>query len=67
MDCNSPIEFAYYATNNPLPVDRTICCYCTAPQAERDKELLKKFRVVLPMCIRCKTSGKESIKRNPLK
>lgn len=67
MDCNSTVEFAYYAQNNTVPVDKTICCYCTAPQVQKDKELLKKYRVVLPICMPCKANGKDVLKRNPIK
>lgn len=68
MDCNSPVEFAYYAQNNTVPVDtKTICCYCTAPQVQKDKELLKKYRDVLPICMPCKASGKDVLIRNPIK
>ncbi|XP_062580018.1 uncharacterized protein LOC134242029 [Saccostrea cucullata] len=66
LNCNSPIEFPYYAENNTLGVNKTICCHCAGEQAERDKETLKKFRTVLPICAQCKRSEKVIIKRNPI-
>jgi len=45
---------------------QNICCHC-GEAGEKDKELLKKFKVVLPICAVCHRLGKETMKRNPIK
>ena len=67
MACNTPVEFAYYAENNPINVQKDICCHCANPGAEKDPEMKKKYRIVLPICVNCKNLGKDIKKRNPIK
>lgn len=62
--CSSPVEWAYYAATNTR---KDICCYCAEENTERDKELLKEYRVVLPICAQCRGSGQPTLKRLPLK
>jgi len=60
--CSTPIEFAYYASNN-LKVRKDVCAYCAAPGAEKDKDLLENYKIVLPVCTQCK--HKPALKRAP--
>ncbi|XP_065943283.1 uncharacterized protein [Magallana gigas] len=63
MSCQSPIEFPYYSST----VGRVdVCAHCTLP-SEKSQEMLKKYKVVLPVCAQCLISGKEIPKRNPVK
>ena len=66
MDCRTPIEFSYYADSNTVKVNKNICCHC-GEAGEKDKEVIKKFKVVLPICAVCHLLGKETMKRNPIK
>lgn len=68
LDCRSHIEFPYYAdTNiNTVNVNKNICCHCSEA-GEKDRDLLKKFKVVLPICCDCQDLGKEAMKRSPIK
>ena len=61
LQCASPIETAYYSSNLSLPL---ICYYCGCFNAERDSELLKSFRSVMPLCQQCK-STKPPVTRLP--
>ena len=60
--CNSPIEWAYYASTI---AKQDTCCHCGCKGAKRDEELMKKYKIVLPSCDRC--SHKKPMKRNPIK
>jgi len=64
MDCTTPIEFAYYASQLAQP---DICTYCAEVGAQRDSESLKTHRIVLPVCDECVRKGKTVPKRNPIK
>jgi hypothetical protein len=50
------VEFPYYASGIRRP---DICAHCAAPDCQKDKELLKRFRVVLPVCNLCIASKKD--------
>ncbi|XP_041356082.1 uncharacterized protein LOC121373481 [Gigantopelta aegis] len=63
MCCTTPIEFAYFASSSIVRKD--VCCHCGSFGAERDKDLMQNYRVVLPVCINCKHLG--SPKRNPIR
>ncbi|WAR09093.1 hypothetical protein MAR_019051 [Mya arenaria] len=65
MDCSTPIEFPYYAGNNPVAVRKDICCHCGEGGTERDAALLQKYKTVLPVCRACKLI-KDIPKRNPI-
>ena len=39
------------------------CCHCAMDKAESDKDILKKFKVVLPICTECKEKGLTVMKR----
>lgn len=67
MDCTTPIEFPFYADKNVVSVRKDTCCHCAEVGAERDKELLKKYQVVLPVCQMCIRRGKQAPKRTPNK
>ena len=60
------MEYAYYAENTPAKLPKDICCYCAGQKAEKDPDMLKKYRVVLPICTECKSAGKPIMKRNPI-
>ncbi|CAC5408779.1 unnamed protein product [Mytilus coruscus] len=66
LDCRSHIEFPYYADTNTVNVNKNICCHC-GEAGEKDRDLLKKFKVVLPICRGCQDLGKEAMKRSPIK
>ncbi|WAR01912.1 hypothetical protein MAR_008470 [Mya arenaria] len=66
MDCSTPIEFPYYAGNNPVAVRKDICCHCGEGGTEIDAALLQKYKTVLPVCRACKLI-KDIPKRNPIK
>lgn len=61
LSCTSPIELSYYTSANVGRKD--LCCYCSKEGAEQDREASQQYRTVLPICIPCKVSGKEIIKR----
>lgn len=64
LSCSSHIEFAFYASN----IGRVdLCAYCASPETNKDQELLKKFKVVLPVCGECIQRKKDIPKRNPKK
>jgi hypothetical protein len=41
------VEFSYYSTSDQVG-RKDICAYCATPVADRDRELLQKFKIVLP-------------------
>lgn len=64
LSCSSHIEFAFYASN----IGRVdLCAHCASPETNKDQELLKKFKVVLPVCGECIKRKKDIPKRNPKK
>ena len=63
MDCRTPVEFAYYASAHGR---QDICAHCATGGAERDRDLMTKYRIVLPVCNDCKET-KEIPKRTPIK
>ncbi|XP_033743220.1 uncharacterized protein LOC117329392 [Pecten maximus] len=65
LACNTHIEFAYYATG--FATRKDVCCHCAVDGVQRDANLLKQYRVVLPVCADCLLAGKDSVKRNPIK
>ncbi|CAC5366714.1 unnamed protein product [Mytilus coruscus] len=64
MACTTHIEFSYYGSS----VGRVdICAQCASPDTTKDPELLKKFKIVLPVCKACVHGNKEVPKTNPKK
>ena len=63
LNCNGPVEFSYYSASDQVG-RKDICAYCATPVADRDRELLQKFKIVLPLCDTCKSRGKTALKRN---
>ncbi|VDI28053.1 Hypothetical predicted protein [Mytilus galloprovincialis] len=62
MSCTTHIEFAYYGSS----VGRLyLCVQCPSPDTTTDPELLKKFKIVLPVCKAC-IDRKKQIQRNIL-
>ena len=55
LSCQSPVEFPYYASGIRQP---DICAHRAAPDYQQDKELLKRFRVILPVYNLCIVSKK---------
>ena len=49
--CKSSMEFSYYSSNIGK---QDLCSYCVNTGAEKDKELVKSYKVVLPICGECK-------------
>ena len=64
ISCQSPIEWTYYSATGNIG-RKDICAHCATLGAEKDRELLKQFKIVLPICETCKTNGKDILKRNP--
>jgi hypothetical protein len=50
INCQSSIEWAYYASSIGKP---DLCCYCAAEGIQQDNDLMKKYWVVLPLCQAC--------------
>ena len=44
-----------------------LCANCGATETEKDRELLTKYKIVLPVCELCVQRRKDIPKRNPLK
>lgn len=65
LNCVMPIEYTYYSSTAVTRKD--VCCHSAVEGVDRDKELLKQFKIVLPVCEGCKTGGKPIPRRNPLK
>jgi hypothetical protein len=40
INCQSPIEWAYYASSIGKP---DLCCYCAAEGIQQDNDLMKKY------------------------
>jgi hypothetical protein len=40
INCQSPIEWAYYASSIGNP---DLCCYCAAEGIQQDNDLMKKY------------------------
>ena len=60
--CGDPVELAYYSSQ----LGRSdICCFCASNGAEKDTELLTKFKTVLPCCGVCIAKGKSYIVARP--
>lgn len=64
MTCQTPVEFAYYASSFGR---HDVCSHCGESGAEKDQELSRQYRVVLPVCTECTRQNKEIPRRNPLK
>lgn len=62
LECESPIEFAYFSSNLSLPL---VCFYCGCFNATRNKDLLKKFKSVMPLCEDC-AQTKPQVYKYPL-
>ncbi len=61
MNCGDPIEVSYYSGKDIGRPD--VCCYCGEEGAERDQELVKKYKTVLPMCKTCGEHKQPIVKR----
>ena len=66
LSCQKSIEFPYFTS---WLGRKDKCCHCAMDKAKRVKDLLKKFKVVLPICTdtECKEKGLPIMKRNPFK
>ncbi|CAC5383169.1 unnamed protein product [Mytilus coruscus] len=64
IDCNTHVEFPYYASTLAQP---DICAFCAAVGATKDQDAIKTHRIVLPVCRDCVIIGKLPPKRNPIK
>ena len=65
MHCRSHIEWAYYGAKVVEPKD--LCAHCAKQGAQQDKDLIKKFKTVLPVCDACITEKRSAPKRGPIK
>ncbi|XP_076080052.1 uncharacterized protein LOC143050825 [Mytilus galloprovincialis] len=63
-DCNTHVEFPYYASTLAQP---HICAFCAAAGATKNQDAIKTHRIVLPVCRDCVVIGKLPPKRNPIK
>ncbi|XP_052099583.1 uncharacterized protein LOC127734054 [Mytilus californianus] len=61
IDCNTHVEFMYYASTLAQPD------ICAAVGATKDQDAIKTHRIVLPVCRDCVIIGKLPPKRNPIK
>jgi hypothetical protein len=62
IGCATPVEVPFYSSS----VGRVdLCAYCAMEEAVVDTELKKKFKTVLPLCIRCRNDGKQAIVYRP--
>lgn len=61
LRCHDHVEFAYFACPRKKP---DVCCHCGGLDAMRDPVLLRKYKVVLPVCEACKDC-RPAITRNP--
>jgi hypothetical protein len=64
MCCTTHIEFAYYGSNIGR---QDLCAHCAKTESTKDDELMKKFKVVLPVCKECMDKKLFVPKRNPKK
>lgn len=64
IDCNTHVEFPYYASTLAQP---DICAFCAAVGATKDQDAIKTHHIVLPVCRDCVIIGKLPPKRNPIK
>ncbi|XP_071161424.1 uncharacterized protein [Mytilus edulis] len=64
IDCNTHVEFPYYASTLAQP---DICAFCAAVGATKNQDAIKTHRIVLPVCRDCVVIGKLPPKRNPIK
>ena len=62
LSCQSPLEWAYYGATKTA-VRKDACCHCGKVDATVDKELLKCYKTVLPICTSCLNAGKEPLKK----
>ena len=66
MHCKTPIEWAYYGATK-ITARKNLCCHCSKQGAQKDKELKKLFKTVLPICDGCRAESKKVYKRGPIK
>jgi len=60
INCNSPIEFAYYSSRK----FKIVCAHCGSDNdCTVDEKLKQEFQTVLPLCGECMSSQKEPITR----
>ncbi|VDI74370.1 Hypothetical predicted protein [Mytilus galloprovincialis] len=64
IDCNTHVEFPYYASTLAQP---HICAFCAAVGQTKNQDAIKTHRIVLPVCRDCVVIGKLPPKRNPIK
>ena len=64
MSCETPVEFAFYASSHGRG---DVCAHCAEVGAEKNPELSRQYRVVLPVCQACINLKKDIPKRNPIK
>ena len=65
LSCQKSIEFPYHDASSLGQKDKF--CHCATEKAARDKDLLKKFKIVLPICTEYEEKGLTVMKRSPFK
>ena len=63
LECHDPVEFDYYNSNKHQEqpwYEPNLCAYCANTSGDEgilDKNLLKEWKSVLPLCEACHASG----------
>ena len=50
-----------------ITAQKDLCCHCNKQGAQKDRELKKLFKTVLPICDGCRAENKKVYKRGPIK
>ena len=61
MNCSTSIEFAYYGSDIGR---KDLWAHCGTSNSQKDSELMKKFKIVLPVCRMSKRAYKKEIPKN---
>ena len=62
LTCASQIEVPYYSSRVGMP---ETCVHCGQTGGSRPQDLVRQFKVVLPVCKDCLEKGKKHITRLP--
>ena len=60
LSCAAPMEFMYYGASK-INVRKDLCAHCGTVRASVDADLKKAYKMVLPMCDKCKGRGKQVV------
>lgn len=62
LDCNQPLEFAFYGAHLGR---KDLCGRCGQEGADPMTDLKKRFKTVLPLCKDCQNAGLEAVTQRP--